>query len=110
MLGSKFQQSIRWVAFSKIVSANPKSMNYVNSTESALGSGVTPKKDSTLGNAEAHFNVAVTLKRLGRFKEAEVSYAQAIAIKNDFPGNSLILGMLKMIDQAELNSYQDDIY
>ena len=85
-------------------------MNYTNSTESAQRSGLSAKRVNTLQNAEAHFNLAVTLKRLGRFKEAEVSYAQAIALKNDFPGNSLILGMLKMIHQAELNSYQDDIY
>ena len=82
-------------------------MNYVNSTESALGSGLTPKKDSTLGNAEAHFNLAVTLKKLGRFKEAEVSYAQAIAVKNDFPEAHFNLGNMQKeldrLDEAESN-------
>jgi Flp pilus assembly protein TadD len=34
--------------------------------------------------AEAHSNLGVTLKELGRLDEAEASYRQAIALKPDY--------------------------
>ena len=35
-------------------------------------------------DAEAHNNLGVTLQEIGRFKEAEASYMQAIALKSDY--------------------------
>ena len=35
-------------------------------------------------DAEAHYNLGITLQELGRLEEAEASYRQAIALKSDF--------------------------
>ena len=44
--------------------------------------------------AEAHSNLGVTLQELGRLKEAEASYKQAIALKPDYPSAKHMLAAL----------------
>jgi len=45
--------------------------------------------------AEAHYNLGVTLKELGRLEEAEASYRKAIFLKNDY--NPAIAGLGKVL-------------
>ena len=60
-------------------------MRYSNFTESATQLGVPAHAYDTLRNAEAHFKLAFKLKGLGKLKEAESNYRQAVALRPDLP-------------------------
>ena len=61
-------------------------------------------------DAEAHSNLGVTLKELGRLDEAEVSYKKAIALKPDLAEAHSNLGntlkKLGRLDEAEVSNTQ----
>ena len=110
MLGSRFRQNISWVTCNKIFSTNSLSMSYLNSTESTIQLGVPAQAYNSLRNAETHFKLAFKLKGLGRLKEAESNYRQAIALRPDLPEahNNLghLLQELNRWDEAEQNIRQ----
>ena len=58
-------------------------------------------------NAEAHNNLGITLKELGRLDEAELSLRQAIELSPDFPESHNNLGVtlkeLGRLDEAEVS-------
>jgi predicted O-linked N-acetylglucosamine transferase (SPINDLY family) len=60
--------------------------------------------------AEAHYNLGITLKELGRLDEAEASYKQAIALKPDYAEAHSNLGntlqALGRLDEAEASYNQ----
>ena len=85
-------------------------MSYLNSTESTIQLGVPAQAHNALRNAETHFKLAFKLKGLGRIKEAESNYRQAIALRPDLPEayNNLghLLQELNRWDEAEQNIRQ----
>ena len=60
--------------------------------------------DLAPNDSQAHLNIGIALKKLGRLDEAEVSYSQAIDIKPDFAEahNNLgnVLKQLGRLDEA----------
>jgi len=61
-------------------------------------------------DADAHNNLGITLKNLGKLEEAEVSYRQAIVLKPDFPAAHRNLGdtlkNLGKLEEAEVSYRQ----
>ena len=60
-------------------------MNYTHSAKSTFQLGVPPQEYDTLRSAEAHFKLAFKLIELGKLKEAESNYRQAVALRPDLP-------------------------
>ena len=58
-------------------------------------------------DAEAHYNLGVSLKELGRLEEAEASYTQAIAVRPDHAGAYWnLVGLQKNIKESpKLRTY-----
>ena len=85
-------------------------MDYSNFTKSTSQKGMPPLEYGTLRNAEAHFMLAFKLKGLGRLKEAESNYRQAVALRPDLAEahNNLghLLQELNRWDEAEDNIRQ----
>ena len=93
-----------WKVLAAILGATGRKSEAVDANQTAVA--LSPQ------DAEAHYNLGITLKELGRLDEAEASYAQAIALKPDYAEFHSSLGItlkeLGRVDEA-LASYTQAI-